>query len=272
MNEPETQKISVINGQLPILTNPPLRPVFGSPEVSRYGAVGLDVELAETSEPAISAISKRISGSREVYEISPSRPLTLTGSVGHHEVDGYHLWIGISEGKVLVADDLDNEFMNAYVKGCSPAEALAQVVRKTGLDETSAWQSGIRFLGRLAAAGFVEGIAGYHSVKTIQPHSFARFHLTQRCQLECVHCYTSSGPHLPRDGELSVARWIDLVEQFADNGGRKILFTGGEALVLQGCVDIMRRAHDRGLEVTLFTNGILVPRYWSARRFLNQLL
>jgi radical SAM protein with 4Fe4S-binding SPASM domain len=51
------------------------------------------------------------------------------------------------------------------------------------------------------------------------------------------------------------------VEDFADNGGVKILFTGGEALVHPGCITIMRRAHERGLEVTLFSNGILIPRY-----------
>jgi radical SAM protein with 4Fe4S-binding SPASM domain len=52
-----------------------------------------------------------------------------------------------------------------------------------------------------------------------------------------------------------------LVDEFADNSGEKVLFTGGEALVYHGCIDVMRRAHDRGLEVTLFSNGILVPRH-----------
>ena len=40
-----------------------------------------------------------------------------------------------------------------------------------------------------------------------------------------------------------------------------MLFTGGEALLHSGCVDLMRLGHERGLKVTLFTNGLLVPAY-----------
>jgi radical SAM protein with 4Fe4S-binding SPASM domain len=63
---------------------------------------------------------------------------------------------------------------------------------------------------------------------------------------------------------LTTERWIELVDQFADNGGEKILFTGGEALVHRGCIAIMQRAKSRGLEVTLFSNGILIPRHIEA--------
>jgi radical SAM protein with 4Fe4S-binding SPASM domain len=259
----------VINGQLPVLNNGSScgtsRPFFGSPDVAKYGAVGLDLDVSEGTGPtaALGPIqaSKSADGKRDVYRISPSEVLPLTQHLGHHEVDGRHLWIAVEDGKVIVADDVDHEFMNAYMEGCSPLQASARVGSIRGLDDVAAWQAAVKFLGRLAAAGFIDGIRGYHSVKKIRPHSFARFHLTQRCQLECIHCYTNSSPHLPRDGELSVERWIRLVEEFADNGGEKILFTGGEALVYQGCIEIMRRAHDRRLEVTLFSNGILIPRH-----------
>jgi radical SAM protein with 4Fe4S-binding SPASM domain len=261
MSELQTHRPLVVNGQLPVLNNLPLRPVFGSPEVAAYGAVGLDVEVIQSAQTNAAVTPKAIEGSREVYQVDPSSPLSLTGTIGHHLVDDRHLWIVVDEGKVLVGDDIDYDFMRAYVDGCSPTEASARVARSRGLDDQIAWQAGIRLLGRLAAAGFIKGIRGYHAVKKIRPHSFARFHLTQRCQLECIHCYTSSGPHLPSDGELTVERWVRLVDEFTDNGGQKILFTGGEALVYRGCIDIMRRARERGLEVTLFTNGILVPRY-----------
>jgi radical SAM protein with 4Fe4S-binding SPASM domain len=258
--------LRVINGQLPVLNNPgscgKSRPFFGDPEVASYGAVGLDLDVSDVPKaPEHDTGSKSPDGKRDVYRLSPSEPLGLPLHLGHHEVDGRHLWIAVEEGKLIVTDDLDHEFLKAYMDGCTPLEASARVGALMNLDGDACWKRAIKFLGRLAAAGFIRGIRGYHTVKKIRPYAFARLHLTQRCQLECIHCYTNSSPHLPRDKELSKERWIRLVEEFADNGGVKILFTGGEALVHPGCIAIMRRAHERKLEVTLFSNGILIPRY-----------
>lgn len=257
---------------LPVLDSPSDcttgRPVFGSPENARYGAVGLDLDLVDASghapiSPALPSF-KSVDGKRDVYQVARSEPLPLVSGLADHAVDDHHLWIAVEDGKLIVADGTDQEVMKAFIAGSSPVEAAALVGRALQLDGADAWEATLRFLGRLAAAGFIEGIRGYHSVKKIRPHAFARFHLTQRCQLECVHCYTDSGPRLPSDRELPVNRWIQLVDEFADNGGEKILFTGGEALVYRGCIDVMRRAHERGLHVTLFSNGILIPRHLEA--------
>lgn len=254
---------------LHVINDPPSRPSFGSPEVARFGAVGLDVELVEglarSALPMIPSI-KSEDGKRDIYQVSPTEPLPLLDRPAHHEVDDSHLWIGVEEGKLIVADARDNEVIEALVAGLSPEDAAARVASVLQIDHDNAWRTTLAVIGRLAAAGFVKGIRGYHAVKKVRPHAFARFHLTQRCQLECVHCYTSSSPHLPSDGELPVETWLRLVDEFADNGGEKILFTGGEALVYRGCIDVMRRAHERGLEVTLFSNGILVPRHLDSLR------
>lgn len=250
--------------QLPVL-NTPSRPTFGSPEVASYGAVGLPVDVCD--EPAsarsssASAPPQSTGANRTTHRVSPTERLPIVDDIAHHQVDDDHLWIAVEDGKVVVASDAEHEMMRAYADGCSPRQASARVERALRLDSEAAWQSTVKFIGRLAAAGFIKGIEGYHTVKQIKPHLFARFHLTQRCQLECIHCYTNSSPHLPRDKELSTARWIQLVDDFADNGGQKILFTGGEALVHPGCIPIMRRAHERGLDVMLFSNGILIPRH-----------
>lgn len=251
--------------QLPVLNHGLAgpRPMFGGPEVAKYGAVGLDVALVDAPAPvdASAPSLKSADGQRDVYQISRTEPLRLESGLAHHEVDGYHLWIGVDEGKLIVTDDVGHELIQLFIKGLSPASAMAHVEQDLGLDHEAAWEATALFLGRVAAAGFVKGIQGYHGVKKVRPHVFARFHLTQRCQLECVHCYTSSGPHLPSEGELPIETWLRLVNEFADNGGQKLLFTGGEALVYSGCLDIMRLAKQRGLEVTLFSNGLLIPRY-----------
>lgn len=253
----------------PALTGPDVEqmPHFGSLEVAEYGAVGLEAVGLETSsptatnQPELMASRKSSDGTRDIYDIGTRTPLPMVSPLAHHQIDGDHLWIAVEDGKLIVAGDTDNELMKAFADNCSPADAILRLQRVLDIDGATAREATAKFVARLAAAGFVRGIRGYHSVKEIRPHEFARFHLTQRCQLECTHCYTSSSPYLSKDGELPVERWIQLVEEFAENGGAKILFTGGEALVYKGCIEIMRRAHDLGLEVTLFSNGMLIPRY-----------
>jgi len=263
VTKPESKKV-----HLPVLHEDGLGaswPVFGSAEVSKYGAVGLEIALPETPPGSTpNGITKSSEGTRDVYRISRVEPLPLVNNITCHKVDNDHLWLGVDDGLALVADDDESELVRAFVKVASPEDVARHAEHVLGLDKAAAWKATAAFIGRLSAAGFVRGIQGYHSVKKIRPHAFARFHLTNRCQLECIHCYTASSPHLPDDDELSTERWIQLVDEFADNGGQRILFTGGEALVHRGCVEIMRRAKARGLEVTLFSNGILIPRHIDA--------
>jgi radical SAM protein with 4Fe4S-binding SPASM domain len=51
-----------------------------------------------------------------------------------------------------------------------------------------------------------------------------------------------------------------LVDDFAAQGGERVLLTGGEALLHDGCLEIMAASRESGLHVTLFSNGILVPK------------
>lgn len=243
----------------------PKSPMFGSPEVAAYGALGLeDLTPSESTveDDAPPILHRRTAdGKRDVFELERSEPLPLIAGLRHHPVDNAHLWLGVEEGKLIVADDTDHLIMRALVSGHPPVVAALALADTQGLDAADAWVVTLKLVARLAAAGFIRGIRGYYAVKPVRPHRFARLHLTNRCQLECIHCYTNSGPNVDSAGELSPERWVSLVDAFADNGGEKILFTGGEALVYRGAIDIMRRAKKRGLEVTLFSNGILIKRH-----------
>ncbi len=240
-------------------------PGFGTPEVAAYSAVGLgasDVPPEETGTRLPGLTTKKSEdGRRDVFELEQSQPLPMVDGLSHHDVDGTHLWIAVEEGKLIVADDVDHQAFLSLSAGKPPTLVAAELAHHQGINETEAWMTTLKFIARLAAAGMIRGVRGYHSVKQIRPNSFARFHLTNRCQLECIHCYTGSSPNVSAAGELTPERWIELVDAFADNGGEKILFTGGEALVYKGSIDVMRRAKERRLEVTLFSNGILIKHY-----------
>ncbi|MBG6143382.1 radical SAM protein with 4Fe4S-binding SPASM domain [Labrenzia sp. EL_142] len=243
---------------------PAVWPVFGSEAVAPCGALGLGAPMEEIFGTDQAGTTQKLPHSdtqRDVFEFERSEVLPLVDGLSHHLVDCQHLWIAVEDGKLIVADDDEHGLLLALIAGKTPIVAAMELALAKQNEPDVAWTITLKLIARLAAAGMIHGVRGYHAVKKIRPNSFARFHMTNRCQLECIHCYTNSGPNVSSEGELTPERWIALVDAFADNGGEKILFTGGEALVFRGCIDVMRRAKERDLEVTLFSNGILIKRY-----------
>ena len=84
--------------------------------------------------------------------------------------------------------------------------------------------------------------------------------LTRRCNLRCVHCYVGGERTAPPAGrdELDTAAWLDLVDRMAEAGCLDLLVTGGEPLLRPDFAAVYTRARERGMLVTLFTNGTLV--------------
>jgi radical SAM protein with 4Fe4S-binding SPASM domain len=84
--------------------------------------------------------------------------------------------------------------------------------------------------------------------------------LTQRCNLECVHCYCrqNAGDPSIRSRELTGTEICEIVDQIAEEGCLHLLLTGGEPLLHKDFLDIYDYIHERGFLVQLFTNGTLI--------------
>ncbi|MBN1660644.1 MAG: radical SAM protein [Anaerolineae bacterium] len=84
--------------------------------------------------------------------------------------------------------------------------------------------------------------------------------LTDRCNLNCVHCFV----HDPaRDAslksqELTTRQWFGILDQLADAGCLRLLWTGGEPLLRPDFCDLHRYAKRKGLLTVLFTNATLL--------------
>ena len=78
------------------------------------------------------------------------------------------------------------------------------------------------------------------------------FELTFRCNFDCVHCYEQDVRDTP---ELSTERWLELVDEVADAGCLWLTLTGGEAILHPGFEAIYERATQRGMLITVFSNG-----------------
>ncbi len=85
-----------------------------------------------------------------------------------------------------------------------------------------------------------------------------RVSVTQRCNLRCVYCH-AEGERSP-EAEISLPDIREILRVAASLGIRSVKFTGGEPLVREDILEIVR-AVPEGLESSMTTNGILLGRY-----------
>lgn len=81
--------------------------------------------------------------------------------------------------------------------------------------------------------------------------------VTRTCNLNCIHCYSSSESKR-YDGELSTAEALGVIDDLADFRVPVVLFSGGEPLARPDLLELAARAADRGIRVTISTNGTLI--------------
>jgi radical SAM protein with 4Fe4S-binding SPASM domain len=77
--------------------------------------------------------------------------------------------------------------------------------------------------------------------------------LTLRCDLSCKHCSSRAGR--AREGELSTAEAVALVDELADAGTLQVTLIGGEAYLHEGWTDVVRAIRKRGMDCTMVTGG-----------------
>lgn len=132
------------------------------------------------------------------------------------------------------------------------SEIAARIAKDYRVEPEEVEKDALAFYNDLAQAVFFQPLP--EGDRTSEVRSLF-FHLTDRCNLACRHCYIASSPKKQStlDPEL-VKRWID---DLAASGGRQVTFSGGEPLVLDWFGDVIKHVNGR-LTVRLLTNGILI--------------
>ena len=95
------------------------------------------------------------------------------------------------------------------------------------------------------------------------------WNLTQRCNLQCAHCYMSAFAAADTGRELSTAECRRVLDEIATaNPNVFLILTGGEPLLRKDLFDIAARGADKGFTVVLGTNGVLLrePQARQMRR------
>jgi MoaA/NifB/PqqE/SkfB family radical SAM enzyme len=80
---------------------------------------------------------------------------------------------------------------------------------------------------------------------------------TQRCNLACRHCYSSSSC-VPAADELTTSQAKAMIGDLAAFGAPVLLFSGGEPLMRPDVLELIQHCAARGLRAVLSTNGTLI--------------
>ncbi|MDX1739584.1 MAG: radical SAM protein, partial [Alphaproteobacteria bacterium] len=84
--------------------------------------------------------------------------------------------------------------------------------------------------------------------------------LTQRCNNHCVHCYNNLylNDQDARQRELTHIEYSYILDEIAEAGCLWLLLTGGEIFLRKDFMDIYTYAKQKGLLISLYTNGTLI--------------
>ena len=86
---------------------------------------------------------------------------------------------------------------------------------------------------------------------------------TNLCNLRCQHCYAWSGPK--REGELSTAQIMGLLDDLEAMGVLQVFLTGGELFSHPDAVEIICHARSKSFSTQIFTNGLLITEDMMSR-------
>jgi len=87
-------------------------------------------------------------------------------------------------------------------------------------------------------------------------HRILQVHPSLRCNLRCLHCYSSSGPE--ERGGVEPATLLAAAGDAAEEGFDVLSVSGGEPLLYAGLGALLDGAHALGMRTTVVTNGMLL--------------
>ena len=83
------------------------------------------------------------------------------------------------------------------------------------------------------------------------------YNCTSRCNLRCLHCYSSSKPDYYAD-ELTTPRARQLLSELVEVNCPVVLFSGGEPLLRNDLFELLAEARRLGLRTVISSNGTLI--------------
>ena len=86
---------------------------------------------------------------------------------------------------------------------------------------------------------------------------YVTIQLTKKCNFQCKYCYQTPEKKNVLE-ELNNEDWYRILDEIYDFGCRTVKFTGGEIFCYKDFAKVYKYAWNKGMIITLFTNGYLL--------------
>jgi radical SAM protein with 4Fe4S-binding SPASM domain len=86
-------------------------------------------------------------------------------------------------------------------------------------------------------------------------------HVTTKCNLTCLHCYLDKSSPI----ELDLPILLEIVQQFDQMQGLKLLISGGEPLLHSKIFEFLEKIRDFKIRKILLSNGLLIDKETAER-------
>ena len=194
---------------------------------------------------------------RKGFDISEG--IELPRNITHHRVDDSHLFIAPEKAAWITTGNLGKDIIHYFQDGYSIEKVMKELTLK-GIKKETIISELRRLLIDIEKNGFLaNAIVKDGEVNDINLHLY----LTNKCNLRCRHCYMDSG--LPLQNELSTEDFISVIDQFAAISKNQVILTGGEPLLFPDIMVLIKQAKEKGLKVSIFTNGTLIDEKFVSK-------
>lgn len=148
----------------------------------------------------------------------------------------------------------DNKVYSINSEGCE----IIEMVANNDINSLNIQQK--EFIEKLINLGIYNSnyeIHPYVEKKRIACLDMVWLEITQACNLKCLHCYEGD-KHCSAEHKMSVARWIEIINELGDMGISRVVVIGGEPCVSNNLIQILDELCKRKIKTTLFTNATLM--------------
>lgn len=137
----------------------------------------------------------------------------------------------------------------------TPEEALIQTM------QNPYWEKGL--------ISTIKGLAEFGVRRPFVPGAPYQivWNITHACNFNCIHCYENAGKK--DNNELSTEEIFDGIDKLANLGVAALAFSGGEPSIHPDINKIIKYAKDKGMHVSMATNGYIYSDYEKVQELKN---
>lgn len=180
--------------------------------------------------------------------------IRLPMKISKYKVGDSYLFIAPEKASFITTNETGSRFLNYFKEGKTLEEVINEM-KKKGMEMSAITSELHSFLVKIERKAFYED-ARVTEVKIDEPT--LHLDVTNKCNLRCAHCFQDAGE--ARKNELDTIEWLKVIDDFSSVYKTSVTFSGGEPLLHPGIFDLLKRAKESGLHVTLFSNGILIDK------------